>query len=178
MSARLPVYLAGPDVFLPDSAEIGRRKQAICAAHGFEGHYPGAEVDLVGLTPTAQARALFESCVEMMDRCVAGFANITPFRGPSADVGTAFEMGYLFGRGFPVFGYTSHTDDYSARVSDEEGMVEDFGLADNLMLEGPMMRRELTIVRAAETGPWPSAALAAFEIAVHLAAGELDTRNA
>jgi nucleoside 2-deoxyribosyltransferase len=32
-----PVYLAGPDVFLPDSAEIGRRKQAICAAHGLDG---------------------------------------------------------------------------------------------------------------------------------------------
>jgi nucleoside 2-deoxyribosyltransferase len=177
VSARVPVYLAGPDVFLRESAAIGRRKQAICAAYGFDGHVPGVEIDLAGLTPAAQALTLFESCVDMMDRCVAGFANVTPFRGPSADVGTAFEMGYLFGRGFPVFGYTSQVDDYADRVHDDELLVEAFGLADNLMLEGPMMRHELAIVRAAESGPWPSAALAAFELAVQLAARELGVKD-
>jgi len=173
VNAHLPVYLAGPDIFLPTSTEIGRRKQAICAAHGLEGLYPGEGIDLSGLPVDEHARALFEGCVEMMDRCVAGLANLTPFRGPSADVGTAFEMGYLFGRGFPVFGYTAHVDDYASRVRDEEQMVEAFGLADNLMLEGPMMRRERTTVRVAEEGPWSTAALGAFEITVRLAAQEL-----
>src|SRR5438874_11497432 len=116
VSERLPVYLAGPDVFLPDSRDFGRRKQAICAVHGLEAHYPGDGVDLSVLPATDHARALFEACVAMMDRCVAGLANVTPFRGPSADVGTAFEMGYLFGRGFPGFGYSSHVDDYATRV--------------------------------------------------------------
>jgi nucleoside 2-deoxyribosyltransferase len=174
VNEHLPVYLAGPDLFLANSAEIGRRKQAICAAHGLEGHYPGEGLDVSGLPPGERARALFEGCVEMMDRCVAGLANLTPFRGPSADVGTAFEMGYLFGRGFPVFGYTSHVGDYASRVTDEEHIVEAFGLADNLMLEGPMLRRERAIVRMAEEGPWPTAALGAFEITVRLAALELD----
>jgi nucleoside 2-deoxyribosyltransferase len=173
VTERVPVYLAGPDVFLPNSAEIGQRKQAICAAHGLEGHYPGEGLDVNGLPPAEQARALFEGCVEKMDRCVAGLANLTPFRGPSADVGTAFEMGYLFGRGFPVYGYTSHLGDYASRVVDEEHTVEGFGLADNLMLEGPMLRRERAIVRVSEEGPWPTAALGAFEIAVELAALEL-----
>jgi nucleoside 2-deoxyribosyltransferase len=168
------VYLAGPDVFLPNSIAIGRRKQEICRDHGLVGHYPGEEVDLEGLEPAQQARALFEACVAMMDRCVAGVANLTPFRGPSADVGTAFEMGYLFGRGYPVFGYTSHAADYAARVADGgELLVEAFGLADNLMLEGPMLRRERMIVRVPETGPDAAAALGAFEIAVHLVAAEL-----
>jgi len=176
VSARRPVYLAGPDVFSANSAEIGQRKRAICEVHGLEGHYPGDGVDLATIPPAEHARALFEACVEMMDRCIAGLANLTPFRGPSADVGTAFEMGYLFGRGFPVFGYTSHVDDYAARVSDEGRAVEDFGLADNLMLEGPMMRRELTIVRAAEAdGPGAGAALVAFELAARLVAHELGT---
>ena len=172
------MYLAGPDVFLPDAADVGRRKQAICRAHGLEGHYPGEEVDLAGLAPAQQARALFESCVTMMDRCVAGLANVTPFRGVSADVGTAFEMGYLFGRGCPVWGYTSHADDYAARImadvaDDGDLLVEAFGLADNLMLEGPMLRRERTIVRVPESGPNAAAAFAAFEIVVQLAAAEL-----
>lgn len=172
------MYLAGPDVFLPDAAEVGRRKQAICRAHGLEGHYPGEEVDLAGLAPAQQARALFDSCVTMMDRCVAGLANVTPFRGVSADVGTAFEMGYLFGRGRPVWGYTSHADDYAARITTDVAddgalLVEAFGLADNLMLEGPMLRRDHTIVRIPESGPDAAAAYEAFEVVVRLAAAEL-----
>jgi nucleoside 2-deoxyribosyltransferase len=173
VSNLLPVYLAGPDVFLPDAAEIGRRKLAICAAHGLDGRYPGAGIDLVHLAPDEHARALFEGCIEMMDACVAGLANLTPFRGPSADVGTAFEMGYLFGRGLSVFGYTSEVCDYASRVDDELLMVESFGLADNLMLEGPMLRRELAVVRVAEHGPSSTAAFAAFELTVRLAAAEL-----
>src|SRR6266404_969261 len=36
----MKIYLAGPDVFLPDAIEIGRRKAAICARHGVNGLYP------------------------------------------------------------------------------------------------------------------------------------------
>ena len=36
----MKIYLAGPDVFLPDAVEIGRQKAAICAAHGLAGLYP------------------------------------------------------------------------------------------------------------------------------------------
>ena len=34
------VYLAGPDVFLPDAVDIGRRKVELCARHGLTGLYP------------------------------------------------------------------------------------------------------------------------------------------
>jgi nucleoside 2-deoxyribosyltransferase len=34
------VYLAGPDVFLPDAFEIGRRKIDLCMRHGLSGLYP------------------------------------------------------------------------------------------------------------------------------------------
>ena len=36
----MKIYLAGPDVFLPDAVEIGRRKAEICARHGLIGLYP------------------------------------------------------------------------------------------------------------------------------------------
>ena len=36
----MKIYLAGPDVFLPDAVEIGRRKAAIRARHGLIGLYP------------------------------------------------------------------------------------------------------------------------------------------
>jgi hypothetical protein len=77
-----------------------------------------------------------------------------------------------------VWGYTSHAADYAVRVGgdvvdDGELHVEGFGLADNLMLEGPMLRRERTIVRVPESGPGTAAAFDAFEVVVRLAAAEL-----
>jgi nucleoside 2-deoxyribosyltransferase len=168
-----PVYLAGPDVFLPESTAIGRRKQEICARHGLEGVYPGEGLDLDPRPEHEHAQLLFDACVAMMDRCVGGLCNLTPFRGPSADVGTAFEMGYLFARGVPVLGYTAHVHDYATRVEDRAHGVEDFGLADNLMLEGPMLRHQLTVVRAEERRQPTLAALTAFEQTVALIAERL-----
>jgi nucleoside 2-deoxyribosyltransferase len=34
------IYLAGPDVFLPDAIEAGKRKKVLCQKYGFEGVYP------------------------------------------------------------------------------------------------------------------------------------------
>ena len=35
----------------------------------------------------------------MMDAADAIIANLTPFRGPGADAGTVYELGYMAGRG-------------------------------------------------------------------------------
>jgi nucleoside 2-deoxyribosyltransferase len=35
----MKIYLAGPDVFLPDALDIGRRKIEICARFGMTGLY-------------------------------------------------------------------------------------------------------------------------------------------
>ena len=34
------IYLAGPEVFLPDARVIGEAKARLCAAAGFEGIFP------------------------------------------------------------------------------------------------------------------------------------------
>jgi len=36
----MKIYLAGPDVFLPDALEVGKRKREICARHGLRGLFP------------------------------------------------------------------------------------------------------------------------------------------
>ena len=41
-----------------------------------------------------------------MHSCDALVANLTPFRGVSADAGTAFEVGFMRALGRPVLGYT------------------------------------------------------------------------
>ena len=44
-------------------------------------------------------------------------ANLTPFRGPGADPGTVYELGYMAGRGKPCFGYTNDASLYVDRVA-------------------------------------------------------------
>lgn len=148
MSPSLPriqtLYLAGPDVFRSDARELGQAKAAICAEFGFTGLFPlDSEVDLSALSPFESGLVIYQADVEMMDRCDLILANMTPFRGPGLDGGTAFEMGYMRAQGKPVWGYTLDSRDYAARVHqpqpgfDAEGMqVEAFGMTDNLMLVG------------------------------------------
>ena len=76
-----------------------------------------------------------------MDSCDAIIANLTPFRGISADPGTVFEVGYMIGQGKPAFGFTLDNRHYRERAGstglDELGhTIEDFEMSDNLMIEG------------------------------------------
>jgi nucleoside 2-deoxyribosyltransferase len=139
------IYLAGPDVFLPNAIEVGRRKVEICAGYGFEGLFPLDQDDSV----KQDAAAIFAANCRLMDRADAGVFNLTPFRGPGSDGGTAFELGYMFSQGKPVFGYANSSRHYVERVEAIQGsverndgrpidrnglLVEDFDLYDNLML--------------------------------------------
>jgi nucleoside 2-deoxyribosyltransferase len=143
------IYLAGPEVFLPDAVEAGMRKQRLCEAFGFEGSFPlDAALDLEGLPKHDQARLISESNDALMRSCDLLIANLTPFRGVSADAGTAFEVGFMRALGRPVLGYSNTTRGYHTRAGlyragkplpfDSDGptiAVEDFDLAENLMIE-------------------------------------------
>lgn len=140
----IQAYLAGPDVFLPDAAAHAARKVEICARYGILGRPPLNE-DLASL-PTDQAwRAIFRKDLEMMTECGCIIANLTPFRGVSADSGTLVEVGWFLGQGRPVFGYSNSAEGFAERsrayldaVPDPlPGLaVEGFALPDNLMIPG------------------------------------------
>lgn len=149
MDHRFKVYLAGPEVFLPrpQADEIGEAKRAICAELGLEALHPLDNAPDPRLEGAARARAIYEGNRRLLDAAQLLIANLTPFRGPSADAGTAFELGYAAARSIPVFAYSEAGDSYLERMrriglaeagdtrSDRLGMaIEDFGLADNLML--------------------------------------------
>lgn len=147
-SSHLKVYLAGPDVFFPNAVEIGSKKKRICAEYGFEGIFPlDNELPVTGLEKSDAARAIFHANCKAIDSSDFVIANMMPFRGVSTDVGTAFEIGYAYSQGKPVFGYGNDGLSYLERVVkadlgeglnspwDRQGMhIEDFGLSDNLML--------------------------------------------
>ncbi len=129
------VYLAGPDVFFADSAARAARMKAACAQLGLIGVFPLDPAP--GTVPDApEWQRIFAANEAHIRSCDAMLANITPFRGPSADVGTAWEMGFMRALGRPVAAWTEETRDYAPRVTPDGLLVEEFGLADNLMLEG------------------------------------------
>ena len=143
----MKIYLAGPDVFLPDAVEIGRRKSEICAFHGVLGLYPLDNV--IDIEAADASLKIFKGNEAMMNAADAIIANLTPFRGPGADAGTVYELGYMAGRGKLCFAYSNDPAVYAERVArsfavtkasgghliDDDGLtVEDFGLPDNLMM--------------------------------------------
>src|ERR1700691_1741639 len=142
----MKVYLAGPDVFLPDALEVGRQKTEICRRHGLTGLSPLDNV--VDRATTEASLRIFRANETMMDQADTIIANLTPFRGPGADAGTVYELGYMAPRGKFCLGFSNHPAVYADRVrrftkvmargdrlADADGLtVEDFGRNDNLMM--------------------------------------------
>jgi nucleoside 2-deoxyribosyltransferase len=182
----MKIYLAGPDVFLPDAVAIGQRKREICLRHGVTGLYPlDNTVDLAAPDASLQ---IFRGNEAMMETADAIIANLTPFRGPGADPGTVYELGYMAGRGKFCLAYCNDPEIYAERTArftavtrvsdkrliDRDGLtVEDFGLPDNLMMIHALdlHGRPLVTPRTRSQDIWHD--LASFEACVRLAAGKM-----
>ena len=185
------VYLAGPDVFLPDPRARGAALKAICARHGLSGVFPLDDLD--GPEPEAWAALPLPYRIALRNEAhIAGsaalIANLTPFRGPSADVGTVFELGFMRALGRPVFGWSNAAADFTARTldflggatpdgdgwRDGEGMaLEGFGCLDNLMIDSAVAASggALETAAVAAAARWDD--LTAFERCVARAAAML-----
>jgi len=164
---RKRIYLAGPEVFLPNALAIGRMKAELCAAAGFEGAFPlDQSLDLAGLSKAEQARCISLANEALMRTCDLLIANMTPFRGVSMDGGTAFEIGFMRALGRPVLGYSNVLPDYRTRAEafrtrgipsgDSDRMdveIEDFGLPENLMMAVAIAESAVSVqVHAASPG--------------------------
>lgn len=146
MTQKPTAYLAGPAVFHPAAKALFDYLKEVCALNGLEGVAPTD-----GLDPTATPKAIRQANVEKIKAAHVVIACISPFRGPAADPGTAWEMGYAEALGKPVVAWSEDKQPYRDRVphdQDADGrrfckqhgmLVEDFGLVDNLMLTaGPV----------------------------------------
>jgi nucleoside 2-deoxyribosyltransferase len=141
------VYLAGPGVFRPDAREFGQRLKAKCAQAGLVGCFP-LDNDIAAGTPAETARAIYRANVDLIDTSLAIIAEISPFRGPNMDPGTAWEIGYGVARGLPVYAWSTDPNLLFARTEghlgahphagtghDQNGwIIENFGLIENLMI--------------------------------------------
>ncbi|MEI8162941.1 MAG: nucleoside 2-deoxyribosyltransferase [Betaproteobacteria bacterium] len=139
----MKLYLAGPDVFRPDALQWAERVRALLRRAGHE-----ALIPLDGEQTTAAA--IYRNNLRLIGEADGVLANLNPFRGTEPDSGTCVEIGYALALGKPVIGYADtlapmrerlQADGPGAdgRYRDSAGrMVEDFGLALNLMLSVPV----------------------------------------
>lgn len=135
------IYLAGPTVFFADADDAGARLVALCDQYGCEGLYP-LDFDLDG---EMSARTIQAACLRELRTAAGVVADLSPFRGPHADDGTAFELGFAHALGIPIWAYSTDPRTLmeripgaraaSGHVRDDAGLlIENFGRAHNSML--------------------------------------------
>lgn len=156
----LRAYLAGPDIFLPDADQWVERKKIVCARHGLTGVSPldHATDEPPAWTAFPDWRRIAARNEAFIRSCDLMIANLTPFRGPSADVGTVYEVGFMRALGRPVCGYATTATPFTQRTLDHAAahggattgadglsrdaagiVIEQFGLFDNLMIEAGIL---------------------------------------
>ncbi len=162
-------------MFVPDPAERSRYLKSVLAEVGLEGVFP-LDAEPSADDPILLASRIHGANETLIRSCDAVLANLTPFRGPSADAGTVYEIGYARALGKLIVGYSTGAAPFAERTKrwvgsiggqvgqrpdgsfeDGDGMqIEDFGLHDNLMIDrgihasgGVIIMRESEPERAA-----------------------------
>lgn len=147
------IYLAGPDVFYKDVDKIAAFKKNTCLKYGFEPIFP---LDLLPKNLFTDKYSLEDRARIIKKACVSGIkqsdfvvSNMTPFRGVSMDVGTAFEMGFADALDKPIFAYSIDESSYLEKVIDAslyqktkdnveydiyDSIIENFQKIDNCMV--------------------------------------------
>jgi nucleoside 2-deoxyribosyltransferase len=191
----IKLYLAGPEVFLPDARAVLDAKAAMTRAYGFEPICPG---DLaIEPAPTRHQFGLNISATDegFMNAADGVIANLTPFRGIAADPGTAFELGYMCAGGKLIAAYTNVADNHYARTMayydgritiTEDGRkrgpdglsLEDFDMIENLMLHGGVARRGGPVVVHSAAPEALYSDLTGFEACLSALAATALARNA
>ncbi|XDD49105.1 nucleoside 2-deoxyribosyltransferase [Leptospira sp. WS92.C1] len=146
------IYLAGPEVFLPNAVTVLQERKSLCNSYGFHAITPfDSEIPLDHIRNLELARKIFLGNVELIQKSDIILANCNPFRGALIDDGTAFEIGFAFSLGKKIYGYSGyllslpeivkrnvgtfpHSSGYAI---DKDGYLvnEDFGNSLNLMIE-------------------------------------------
>lgn len=164
MATEIKVYLAGPEVFLPDAAPVVEEMRRLCQGHGLTPIAPldaGVDGDVDGGADGVSAPAsgtpdpawIFEKNVSRIRASDAVIANVNHFRGSEPDSGTCFELGYAHALGKKLYIYSDDgatavdrvrefygpVDEVAGeRPTDPDGtFVENFGYAVNLMMAVP-----------------------------------------
>ncbi len=147
------IYLAGPGVFRRDVAEFAAALKALCRRHDLEPLWPMDNEIAADIDKARHANRIRRANEDMIRRADAVLAELSPFRGPNMDPGTAYEIGFAVALGKPVFAWTTDARTLLARTVNtasveqngvvydaEQFAIEDFGLGENLMIATSVRR--------------------------------------
>jgi nucleoside 2-deoxyribosyltransferase len=150
------LYLAGPEVFLPNALEHAEKQRVVCRKFDFIPLHPMDNNLDLGNRDIKTAMRIYLGDIGQVRECDIVLANCNGFRGVSMDDGTAYELGYGNALGKISYGYirelTSHVirvvrdypcpeiDTHGVPV-DREGFLvsDDFGTSINLMMQCGML---------------------------------------
>lgn len=142
----MKIYVAGPDVFRPDSAALAAEARKAVESYGHRALLPADN-------EASTAEGIFRANLALITECDAVVADLNPFRGDEPDSGTCFEVGCAIALGKRVVGYVGDARPMADRLAEKYGLpvpaegcrlldpdgdaIEDFGLPLNLMLSVP-----------------------------------------
>ena len=152
---RMPkAYLAGTEIFYPDSKETQEKHHKLCEKYGFIGYYPDDVAPDDGLAEYVKKDdsvhelevQLFTHDLNHIKRSDIIIANLNDYRGNEPDSGTAVECGLAWGYGHRCFAFIDDARPMKERfkgvkkvnddgvVTDKNGAsLEDFGSPLNVM---------------------------------------------
>ncbi len=166
------VYLAGPDVFLRDSAHVFAELLARCEALGLEGVPPsdgglGSDPAARVLPGDALAQRIYEGNIALIRSADGVLANLSAFRGHEPDPGTVFEVGFAVALGKPVVGYGVAPGSYADRIRavlpcEQDALGDWREAASGTLVEGLGQRLNLMLTRSSALEDSAEAALAAL----------------
>lgn len=151
MNPRL--YLAGPEVFLPNAKEYAEWQRALCHKYDFEPLHPMDNNLDLGEMDYSTAIRIYKGDVGQVRKCDIVVANCNPFRSVCViDDGTAYELGFGNALCKPSYGYIKKMEclvtrtirDYPTELNtvldlyvDNEGYVvtDAFETSINLMMQ-------------------------------------------
>lgn len=148
---KIKLYLAGPEVFLPNAIDYAKKQLGLCKQYGFIGLHPMDNNLDIGGSDMSTAMKIYRGDISQIRTCHIVVANCNSFRGALMDDGTAYELGYGNALRKLSYGYIDKLIPWKERIlsryfcvkredgtlADREGylLVDDFGTSINLMMQ-------------------------------------------
>jgi len=158
---KVKLYLAGPDVFLPNALEYSLFQKKLCLKYGFIPLHPFDNEVTPFIDNEETGRKIYIGNTDQVSSANIIVANCNKFRGACIDDGTAYELGYGNALGKPSYGYIDKLIPFKERVMqnyecsnkgeiiiDRDGFIvgTQFTASINLMMEFGMRFKGGTLV--------------------------------
>lgn len=138
------VYIAGPEVFLPNAKEHAAMQRELCHTYNCIPLHPADNSLHLENSNYETATQIYLGNIKQIKDCDIVIANCNPFRSPCViDDGTAYELGFGNALGKISYGYITKLEPLAEKTKrhfstiDPEGYLvfDDFTTSINLMMQ-------------------------------------------